>query len=154
VGEYAIYATTDQSDMLLKKDLKTFANIPLIYIGTNHMSDKLPESLNVLKGGDGYGVLYSSKPYLKAQFLKNINFTQWSWNKDLIDVYLTENNSFYDAYEIFKKITSSNYIMISSDNTYTAFKKDQDDKYSFISVTDKWIFGCWSISDFNEGKKF
>jgi hypothetical protein len=43
--------------------------------------------------------------------------------------------------------------MISSDNIYTAFKKDQDDKYSFISVSDNWIYGCWSVSDFNEGKK-
>ncbi len=152
VGEYAIYSTTEKSELLLKKELKAFVNTPLLYIGQNYMHDKLPYSLTVLKGGDGYGVLYSRKPY-QAQFLKNINFTQWTWNKDLIEVFFTENESFYDAYEIFKKIISSNYIMISSDNTYTAFKKEQDDKYSFISVTDKWIFGCWSVSDLNEGKK-
>ena len=43
--------------------------------------------------------------------------------------------------------------MISADNTYTAFKKETDEKFSFISLNDKIIFGCWSVSDFKEGKK-
>ena len=153
IGEYAVYSTTDKTDLLLKKDLKTFTNIPLLYIGQNYTKNTLPGSLSILKGMDGYGVLYSEKPYHKFSFIKGIIFTQWMWNKDLIDVFISENNSFYDAYDIFKKNVDNNYILISSDNTYTAFRKEPDEKYSFISVNDKWIFGCWSISDFNEGKK-
>lgn len=153
IGEYAVYSSTYKADLLLKTDLKTFVNIPLLYIGQNYIHDHLPDSLNVLKGVDGYGVLYSRKPYLKFPFLRNINFTQWLSNKDLIDVFFTEKDSFYDAYEIFKKSIDSNYIIISSDNTYTAFKKEQDNNYTFISVSDKWIFGCRSVSNINEGKK-
>lgn len=152
-GEYAVYSETGKTDLLLKKDLKTFVNIPLLYIGQNFTGNKLPESINALKGIDGYGVLYSRKPYHKFPFVNGIYFTQWSWDKDLVDVFLSENNSFYDAYAIYKKSTDNNYIMISSDNVYTAFKKDADEKYSFISVNDNWVFGCWSVSDFNEGKK-
>jgi len=152
-GEYVMYSTTEKTDLLLKKDLKTFGNIPLLYIGQNFIHDKLPDTLNVLKGIDGYGVLYSRKPYHKFPLLSRINFTQWTWNKDLVDVYFTETDSFYDAYEIFKKSIDTSYVTISSDNTYTAFKKDQDGRYTFISVNDKWIFGCWSVAEMSEGKK-
>jgi len=154
IGEYAIYSATDHMDLLLKKDLKTFSNISLQYIGQNYLHEKLPSSLNILKGIDGYGVLYSRNPYYKLPLLPDIYITQWTWNNELIDIFLSEKDSFYDAYKIFKNITgNNNYIMISSDNTYTAFKKDAEDKYSFISVNDKIIFGCWSVSNFKEGKK-
>ncbi|PKL18982.1 MAG: hypothetical protein CVV49_03025 [Spirochaetae bacterium HGW-Spirochaetae-5] len=152
-GEYAIYSETGKTDMLLRKDLKTFVNIPLLYIGQDYKNDKLPDNLNMLKGSDGYGVLYIRKSYHKFPYVNKIYFTQWSWDKDMVDVFVSENSSFHDAYEIYSKSTENNYIMISSDNVYTAFKKEPDDKYSFISVSDKWIFGCWSVSDFNEGKK-
>lgn len=154
IGEYAIYSTTDQSDLLMKKDLKTFANIPLQYLGQNYIKEKLPEISGLLKGIDGYGILYSIRNYFKFPLLRRVYFTNWSWNNQMIDVFLSEEDSFYDAYELFKKITGENsYIMISSDNTYTAFKKETDDKYSFISLDDKYIFGCWSVGDFKEGKK-
>jgi len=153
IGEYVIYSQTEQVDSLLQKDLKTFVNIPLIYISQNYLQDKLPDSLRVLKGKDGYGVLYSHKPNDRFPFVANINFTQWSWSNDLIDVFFNENESFYDAYEIFKKTIDNNYIMISSDNTYTAYKKEKDNRYSFISITDKWVFGCWSVKNLNDGKK-
>jgi hypothetical protein len=152
-GEYAVYSETGKTDLLLKKDLKTFVNIPLLYIGRNYKNDNLPDSLDLIKGIDSYGVLYSRRPYHEFPFVNRIYFTRWSWNKDMVDVFVSENSSFYDSYEIYKKSTANNYIMISSDNIYTAFKKDQDDKYSFISVSDNWIYGCWSVSDFNEGKK-
>lgn len=152
-GEYAAYSETGKAEMFLKKDLKTFVNIPLLYLGHNFNNEKLPDSLNVLKGIDGYGVLYSKKPYHQYTLVKNIFFTQWSWNKDFVDVFLSKNSSFHDAYEIYRKSIENNYILISSNNIYSAFKKDQDGKYSFISVSDSWIFGCWSVSDFDEGKK-
>jgi len=153
IGEYAIFSKSEKPELLLKKDLKTFVNTPLLYIGQNYNQDKFPDYLNLLKGIDGYGVLYSLKPYHQIPLLGRISFTQWSLNNDLINVFFNENKSFYDAYEIFKKNIDSNYIIISSDNTYTAFKKDQDETYSFISVNDKWIFGCWAIRNFNDGKQ-
>jgi len=153
MGEYAIYSETDKAELLLKKDLKTFVNIPTIYIGQNFMKDKLPPGLNVIKGFEGFGVLYSKKPYHQFRYISKINFTQWSWNGELVNLFFSEYDSFYDAYEVFKKSTEIDYIMISSDNTYAAFKKEQDGTYSFISVNDKWISGCWSVPEFEEGKK-
>lgn len=153
IGEYAIYSTSENSELQLKKDLKTFVNIPALYIGQNYNHDRLPDFLNVIKGVDGYGVLYSIKPYHMLPSLARICFTQWTLNNEMVDIFLNENKSFYDAYEIFKKNIDNSYIIISSDNIYTAFKREQDGKYSFISVTDRWIFGCWSINDMNEGKK-
>jgi hypothetical protein len=153
IGEYAVFAETDKTDLLLKKELKTFVNIPLLYIGQNHMEDKLPDALNVIKGFDGYGVLYSRKPYHKFRHVNRIYFTQWSWDNDTVDLFFNENDSFYDAYEIFKKSIDTNFIISSSDNTYSAFRKDQDGKYSFISVEDRFVFGCWSVSNPDEGKK-
>ncbi len=152
-GEYVISSTTDKAELFLKKELKAFVHIPLLYIGQNYNHDKLPAGLNIIKGSDGYGVLYSRKPYPQFPFLSNINSTRWTWNKELIDVFLSENNSFYDAYEIFKNLTQNDYILISSDNTYTAFRKEKDEKYTFISLNDKWIFGCWSLKNYNDGKK-
>jgi len=153
IGEYAVYSSSDKTDLLLKKDLKTFTNTPLLYIGQNYSHDKLPVLLGVLKGTDGFGVLYSRKPYHQFPFIGKIYFTQWSWNNELVNLFFSENDSFYDAYEIFKKSIDNNYVIISSDNIYSAFKKGQDGKYSFISVSDKWILGCWAITDLNDGKK-
>lgn len=153
IGEYAVFAETEKIDLLLKKDLKTFVNIPLLYIGQNHMEDKLPDALKVIKGFDGYGVLYSRKPYHKFRYVSRIYFTQWSWNNDAVDLFFNENDSFYDAYEIFKKSIDANFIISSSDNTYSAFRKDLDGKYSFISVEDRFVFGCWSVSNPDEGNK-
>lgn len=153
IGEYAAYAVTEKTELLLKKDLKTFVNIPWLYVGQNYMQDKLPDSLNVIRGFDGYGVLYSRKPYHKFRYINRVHFTQWLWNNDIVDIFFNENDSFYDAYEIFKKSIDNSYIMISSDNTYTAFKKEQDGKYTFISVNGRYIFGCWSVGDLDEGKK-
>ena len=153
IGEYAIYSETPKTDLFLKKDLKTFVNIPLLYIGQNHMDDRLPDTLNVIKGFDGYGVLDSRKPYHKFRYIEKIYFTQWDWNKDTVDLFYNENASFYDAYEIFKKSTGADYIISSSDDTHTAFKKEQDGRYSFISVSDRFIFGCWSVSTLDDGKK-
>lgn len=152
-GQYVFFSITGNTDKLLKKDLKTFANIPMLYIGENYSHEKLPASLGVLKGSDGYGVLYSRKPYYKFPYLSGITLTQWVSDKDSVELFFAENDSFYDAYEIFKKTTAKDYILLSSDDIYTAFKKDSDGKYSFISVSDRWIFGCWSVTDLNAGKK-
>lgn len=153
IGEYVLYSQTEKTESLLKNDLKTLVNIPVLYIGKNYIQDRLPAKLNILRNTDGYGVLYSIKAYYKLPLLNNICFTQWLRNKEIIDVFLTDCDSFYNAYKIFKKCTENNYIIISSDNIHTAFKKEPDGRYSFISINDKWIFGCWSVSNFNEGKR-
>lgn len=152
-GEYIFYAMTEKIESLLKNDLKTFVNIPVLYIGKNYLQGTLPAKLNILRGIDGYGVLYSRKPYHRLPFLNNICFTQWTWNKKITDVFLSEADSFNEAYHIFNKSTESGYILTSSNDNYTAFKKESDGTYSFISVNDRWIFGCWSVKDIDEGRR-
>lgn len=152
-GEYIIYAMTEKIDSLLKSELKTFVNIPVMYIGKNYMRGILPAKLNILRSPDGYGILYSRKPYHRFPLIKNIYFTQWIWNNKIIYVFLSETGSFYDAYQLFNRSTESGYVITSSNNVYTAFNKEPDDTYSFISVNDRWIFGCWSLTDAGEGRK-
>jgi len=153
VGEYVLYAMTEKIESLLKNDLKTFVNIPLLYIGKDHMKENITSKLNILKGINGYGILYIKKAYHKLPFLNNICFTQWDWNKEITDVFLSERESFYDAYQLFKKSTELGYTVISSHDTYTALKKESDNTYSFISINDKWIFGCWSVKNIDEGRR-
>ena len=39
-----------------------------------------------------------------------------------------------------------------ADDSGSAFIKDRNGLYTFISVYDRWIFGCWGVSDINYGK--
>ena len=150
IGNYVVCSSTDnESTHSLEEELKVFAKIPFNYIGENYMNYKLPDSLNILKSGDGYGIIYSINQHDKFSFLERIAYTQWKWNNNLINVFYSEYSSFYDAYEIFKKNIVDDFIVSSSDEIYTAFKKD-DGKYIFISVKDRFIFGGWSIEDYND----
>jgi hypothetical protein len=117
------------------------------------MNYKLPNSLNIIKGEDGYGIIYSKNQHEKFSFLEIIATTQWKFNNNLINVFYSEYASFYDAYEVFKKNIANDYIVSSSDEIYTAFKKDGDGKYIFISVKDRCIFGGWSIEEYNDINK-
>ena len=153
IGNYVVSSSTEYEGLSLKEELEAFSKISLNYIGENYTNYKLPESLNLLKGAEGYGIIYSIKQYSKFSFIERIAYTQWKWNNNLINVFYSEYASFYDAYEIFKKNIADNYIVSSSDGIYTAFKKDDDGKYIFISVKDRWIFGGWSIDEYNEINK-
>ncbi|MCL1865049.1 MAG: hypothetical protein FWF73_04480 [Spirochaetes bacterium] len=154
IGNYVVCSSTDSSaengDSSLHGELKTFSKIPFNYIGENYMNYKLPDSLHILKSGDGYGIIYSINQHAKFSFLERMAYTQWKWNNNLISVFYSEYGSFYDAYEVFKKNIVDTYIVSSSDGIYTAFKKDDEGKYIFISVKDRWIFGAWSIEEYNE----
>jgi hypothetical protein len=152
-GNYIVCSSTENEDLFLKGELKVFSKIPFNYIGENYMKYKLPGSLNILKSGDGYGIIYSINQHGKFSFLERIAITQWKWDNNLINVFYSEYSSFYDAYEVFKKNIVDNYIVSSSDEIYTAFKKDIDGRYIFISVKDRWIFGGWSIAEYNEINK-
>jgi hypothetical protein len=153
MGEYVLFAMTYKTGSLLKNDLKTFVNIPVIYIGKNYNQENIASKTNILKNADGYGILYSRKPYHRIPFLNNIYFTHWIWNKNLTEVFLSDRESFYNAYELFKKHTETGYTVMSSNDTYIAFKKEPDNTYSFISVNDRWISGCWSVKKIEDGKK-
>ena len=152
-GNYVVYSSTEDESPLIQEDLTTFSKIPFNYIGENYMNYKLPGSLNILKGADGYGIIYSINKHEKFSSLERIAYTQWKWNNNLINVFYSEYGSFYDAYEVFKENIVDNYIVSSSDEIYTAFKKDSDGKYIFISVRDNCIFGGWSIEKYNDMNK-
>ena len=152
-GNYVVYSSTDNESPSMKKELILFSKIPFNYIGENYMTYKLPERLNILKSADRYGIIYSAGHHSKFSSLEKIAYTQWKWNNKLINVFYSEYRSFYDAYEVFKENIVDNYIVSSSDEIYTAFKKDDDGKYIFISVKDNRIFGGWSIEEYNDINK-
>jgi len=151
IGNYVVCSRTDNEDPSLKGELNTFSKIPFDYIGDNYMKNKLPESLNILK--DNYGIIYSAAGHSKFPFLEKTVSTQWKRNNSLINVFYAEYKSFYDAYGVFKKNIVDNYIVSSSDEIYTAFKKDDDGRYIFISVKDRWIFGGWGVQEYNDINK-
>ena len=151
IGNYIVCSRTENEEPSLKGELGTFSKIPFNYIGDNYMKNKLPESLNILK--NNYGIIYNAAGHSKFPFLEKTVSTQWKWNNRLINVFYCEYSSFYDAYGVFKKNIVDNYIVSSSDEIYTAFKKDDDGKYIFISVKNRWIFGGWSINEFNDINK-
>ena len=153
IGNYVVCSSTENESPSLTKELKVFSKIHFNYIGENYMNYKLPDSLNILKSDDGYGIIYSINQHDKFSFLERIAYTQWKWNNNLINVFYSEYSSFYDAYEIFKKNIVDNYIVSSSDEIYTAFTKDTDGKYIFISVKDRFIFGGWAIEEYNDVNK-
>lgn len=156
IGNYVVSSSTEKTDnenSSLKEELKTFSKISLDYIRENNMNYKLPESLNILKGAEGYGIIYSIKQHSRFSFIERMAYTQWKRNNNLINVFYSEYASFYDAYEIFKKNIVDNYIVSSSDGIYTAFKKDDDGEYIFISVKERCIFGGWSIDEYNDINK-
>ena len=153
MGDYVVYSSTDSEYPAMKEELMTFSKIPFNYIGENYMNYKLPGSLNILKGADGYGIIYSINKHEKFLSLERIAYTQWKWNNNLIKVFYSEYRSFYDAYEVFKENIVDNYIVSSSDEIYTAFKKEDNGKYIFISVRDNCIFGGWSIEEYNDMNK-
>ena len=153
IGNYVVCSSTENENLYLKGELKNFSNIPFNYIGDNYMNNKLPDSLNILKGEDGYGIIYSVKQHAKFSSLERMAYTQWKRNNNLVNVFCSEYSSFYDAYEVFKKNIVDNYIVSSSDEIYTAFKKDDDGKYIFISVKDRWVFGGWGVKEFNDISK-
>ena len=150
IGNYVVCSLAESESDSLKGELVTFSKIPLIYIGDNYMKNKLPESLNILKGEGGYGIIYNAAGHSKFPFLGKTVSTQWKRNNSLINVFYAEYSSFYDAYGVFKKNIVDNYIVSSSDEIYTAFKKDDDGQYIFISVKDRWIFGGWGIKEYND----
>jgi hypothetical protein len=67
-------------------------------------------------------------------------------------VFLSERGTYYDSFNLFQKIISKKYIIIKADNTQSAFIRDEKGAYTFVSVYDRWIYGCWSVSNINDGK--
>jgi len=152
-GEYLVYVFTGSGDEDTNAILKSFIRASLKYIGSGYSREKLNERINILKYRDKYGIIYSIKPVEKPEGIDSIYYTPWHNDKKLINVYISERESFADSYRLYTGIVKKGYIIAESGTVYTAFNKDKDSTFSFISVSDKWIYGCWSSPDIETGKK-
>ncbi len=151
-GEYIVYAfTSDNEGMAI--DLKNFIKSSLKYISENYVREKLPEKINVLKGPDKYGIIYSRTPIKEQKGIGRIFYTLWGTGKEQVVVFISEQDAFSDSYMIFRNRIREGYIVAESGTVNTAFKKENDGTFTFISAYDKWLYGCWSSGNIEQGKK-
>jgi hypothetical protein len=152
-GEYLVYIHTEPENEDNAPILKSFIITSLKYIGTSYSRENLNELINLLKYRDKYGIIYSVKPVGNQDGIDKIYYTLWNSNKKLVYVFISERTSFADSYLIFKERVKRGYILVESGTSYTAFNRDSNGTFSFISANDKWIYGCWSSPDIETGKK-
>jgi len=151
-GEYIIKAYTI-ADTQIESELKTFTKSSLKYIGTTYTRGNLNGIINILNNRDKYGIIYSVKPVLEQENIDHIYYTSWLHENKTLKVFISERNSFSDSYKLFKERLKKGYVLIESGLIFSAFKKDPDGTFSFISVNDRWIYGCWSSPDIEAGKQ-
>ncbi len=151
-GEYIIYVYTANPDLNSKKEMKIFTDVVNAYIGKNFIQDKLPPVSSILKRSGAPCVLYSRKSLAHLRGINRIYYAGITEGEKKYFVFLSDRESGYNSMNIFQKMISKKYIIIKADNTQSAFIKDENSKYTFISVYDRWIYGCWGISEINDGK--
>lgn len=152
-GEYLVYVFTDSVEDGTGNTLKNFIKSSLKYIGVNYSREKLTDRINILKFRDRYGIIYSANPVEQQKGIDNIYLTTWRHERAMVKIFTSERESFTDAYRIFRGRVKNGYIVAESGSVHTAFKKESDGTFTFISVYNKWIYGCWSSPDFETGKK-
>lgn len=153
MGEYIILVTVDRPDLNNYKDLKTFSDTARGNIGDKYTTEKLPAVYSILSRAGAGCVLYSRKGIEKLPGINRIYYGAITENDKKYYVFLSDRESFYNSLNIFQKIITKKYIIIKADNTQSAFTKDETGLYSFVSVYDRWIYGCWAVSDINDGKR-
>lgn len=153
MGQYIILVTADRPDLNNFRDFKTFSEASMSYIGDNYVTDKLPPVHNILSRAGSGCVLYSRRGIENVQGISRIYYGAVTENEKKYYVFLSDRESFYGSMNIFQKIISKKYIIIKADNTQSAFIKDENGLYSFVSVYDRWIYGCWGVADINDGKR-
>ncbi len=152
-GEYVIHIFTLPGSGDNREILKTFMNISLKYIGINYSKDMLPEQINVLKGPDKYGIIYSVKSLDVPYGIDRIFLTRWIRKGRAVTVFASERGSFSDSYALFRERINSGFILSESGTVYSAFRQEGDASYTFISVYKNWIYGVQKTADIETGKK-
>ncbi len=152
-GEYIVYTFTESDNEDSDAVLRSFIRASLKYIGTAYTRDNPDERINILKYRDNYGIIYSINPVAEQEGIDSIYYTQWRHNKALIKVFISERVSFTDSYRLFNERIKKGYIIAESGTIYKAFRRNIDGTFSFISINDKWVYGCWSSPDIETGKK-
>lgn len=151
-GEYIIYVSTETAHIENPADLKTFSSIVKSYIGDRYSGESLPAVHGVLKRTGASCVLYSRKGISAAPGINRCFYSMINTDDKKYFVFLSERGTNYDCITLFQKAISKKYIIIKADNTQSAFIKDETGAYTFISVYDRWIYGCWGVKDINDGK--
>lgn len=151
-GEYIIYVRTDTLHIENSVDLKTFSSISRSYIGDRYSEEGLPSIHAVLKRTGATCVLYSRKGLSAAAGINRNFYSMINSGDKKYFVFLSDRGTNYDCMSLFQKAISKKYIIIKADNTQSAFIKDESGSYTFISVYDRWIYGCWGVKDINDGK--
>lgn len=152
-GEYIVFAFTESDNEDSDVALKSFVRASLKYIGTAYTRENPDVRINILKNRDNYGIIYSIKPVEKQAGIDSIYYTQWRHEKALIKVFISERDSFTDSYRLFNERIKKGYIISESGAIHKAFSRDIDGTFSFISISGKWVYGCWSSPDIETGKK-
>lgn len=152
-GEYIIYAFTDSADEDMETILNFFTTVSLKYLGTNYSREKLSGTINVLKSRDRYGIIYSESGSEQPVDIDRIYYTSWQYDRAIAEVFISERESFSDSYRIFRSRLKNGYTLSESGAVHTAFKKNRDGTLTYISVFEKWIYGCSSVPDLETGKK-
>jgi len=151
-GEYIVFVTITGENLNNIRDMKVFLDAAREYIGDNYSKDQLPPVYNLLKRTGASCVLYSRRGIEPIPGLNSVYYASVKDNDTSYGVFLSDRGTGYESLDLFNKITGKKYIIMRADDSGSAFIKDRNGLYTFISVYDRWIFGCWGVSDINYGK--
>lgn len=151
-GEYIIYVRTDTDHLENTADLKNFSSISRSYIGDRFSAESLPSIHDVLKRAGASCVFYSKRGITPAAGISRCWYSVINDENKKYFVFLSDRGTVYDSMDLFQKIISKKYIVLKADNTRSAFIKDESGTYKFVSIYDRWIYGCWGVKDINDGK--
>jgi len=151
-GEYVIYASTENLHIQNTADLKNFTSISMSYLGDRYSEENLPLLSNVLKRAGASCVLYSRRGISAVAGINRCYYSLINSENRTYFIFLSDRGTNYDAMNLFQKIIAKKYIVLKADNTQSAFIKDETGTYTFISIFDRWIYGCWKVTDINDGK--
>lgn len=151
-GEYIVHVKTSSQHLENSADLKSFSSISRNYIGDRYSPESLPALQGVLKRAGATCVLFSKRGIAAVPGINRCYYSMINDQNKNYFVFLSERGTYYDSLNLFQKIISKKYIIIKADNTQSAFIRDEKGVYTFVSIYDRWIYGCWSVSDINDGK--
>ena len=151
-GEYIVNVYSKNSRESMKNALAGFLQISLQYIGENYSRQELPSEIKILDGSVKYGIIYSPAGISNPDKIDRIYYTSWIVDKRKITVFASKRDSFAESYALLKNKIQKGYIISEAGAEHTAFIREPDGTYSFISVKNNWIYGCISVIDFKTGE--